>query len=333
MIRQNLLNQLSHLLHRVSQTLSKPTPENACASCFSCCTARGLTQHRVSEIEFALIEERVGQEAADRFRAYIAKKQDAQGDYLYERCPNYDWKTRGCGIYEHRPFACRVFGHLKPEGSSFPSGCCYAQKARAFPAQDYFDKVPGAQELRFLSREFSLLTPPVAAHYLDPETTQEVDVSRLGRTDPVDRALLLQLEGKLEEAAVLLIEARPQQPSLYLDYCLASLLTQLEQHETAQALYESLLESLPERRDFHYYAGYHALQTGQRAAARQHFLQTIEALPNHSLALGFLGYMDLQEGGWMEAEAWLLRACAADPENPYFRARLHLIRQKTVGLT
>lgn len=333
MIRQNLLNQLSQLLQRVSQTLSKPTPENACASCFSCCTARGLTQHRVSEIEFALVEERVGKAAADRFRAYIAKKQDAHGNYLYERCPNYDWKNRGCGIYQHRPFACRVFGHLKPEGTSFPSGCYYAQKAQAFPAQDYFDKVPGAQELRFLSREFSLLTPPLAAHYLDPEQPGEADVSRLGQTDPVDRALLLQLEGKLEEAAVLLIEARPEQPSLYLDYCLASLLTQLEQHETAQALYESLLENLPERQDFHYYAGYHALQTGQRAVARDHFLKTVEALPNHSLALGFLGYMDLQEGGWLEAEVWLLRACAADPENPYFRARLQLIREKSVGLT
>ncbi|MBS2036513.1 tetratricopeptide repeat protein [bacterium] len=333
MIRQNLLHQLSQLLQRVSQSLSKPDPQNACASCFSCCTARGLTQHRVSEIEFALIEERVGQAAADRFRTYIAKKQDAQGNYVYERCPNYDWRTRGCGVYEHRPFACRVFGHLKPQGTSFPSGCYYSERAEAFPAEDYFDKVPGAQELRFLSREFSLLTPPVAAHYLDPEQPAEADVSRLGQTDPVDRALLLQLEGRLEEAAILLIEARGHRLSLYLDYCLACLLTQLEQHEPALALYETLLESLPERRDFNYYAGYHALQLGQRRRAREHFLATVEALPNHSLALGFLGYMELQQGGWLEAEVWLLRACAADPDNPYFRARLQLIREKSVGLT
>jgi len=333
MIRENLLNQLSQLLQRVSQALAKPTPENACASCFSCCTARGLTQHRVSEIEFALVEEKVGKEAADRFRTYIAKKQDSHGNYLYERCPNYDWQTRGCGIYEHRPYACRVFGHLKPEGTSFPTGCFYAQRARAFEAKNYFDEVPGAQELRFLSREFSLLTPPVAAHYLDPEQPAEADVSRLGQTDPVDRALLLQLEGKLEEAAVVLIEARGEQPSLYLDYCLASLLTQLEQHETAMALYESLLANLPDRKDFHYYAGYHALQSSQRSAARVHFLSTVEALPNHSLALGFLGYMDLQEGRWVEAEVWLLRACVADPDNPYFRARLQLIRERSARLT
>ena len=333
MIRENLLNQLSQLLQRVSQALAKPTPENACASCFSCCTARGLTQHRVSEIEFALVEERVGKEAADRFRTYIAKKQDSHGNYLYERCPNYDWQTRGCGIYEHRPYACRVFGHLKPEGTSFPTGCFYAQRARAFEAKNYFDEVPGAQELRFLSREFSLLTPPVAAHYLDPEQPAEADVSRLGQTDPVDRALLLQLEGKLEEAAVVLIEARGEQPSLYLDYCLASLLTQLEQHETAMALYESLLANLPDRKDFHYYAGYHALQSSQRSAARVHFLSTVEALPNHALALGFLGYMDLQEGRWVEAEVWLLRACVSDPDNPYFRARLQLIRERSARLT
>ncbi|MFN8608974.1 MAG: YkgJ family cysteine cluster protein [Vulcanimicrobiota bacterium] len=333
MIRQQLLNQLSELLNRVSQSLSKPSSENACASCFSCCTARGLTQHRVSQIEFALIEERVGPEAAERFRTYISKKQDDQGNYLYERCPNYDWRTRGCGVYEHRPFACRVFGHLKPEGTSFPTGCYFAERAQPFPAEDYFDRVPGAQELRFLSREFSLLTPPVPAHYLDPEQPAAADVSRLGQSDPVDRALLLQLEGKLEEAAVLLIEARADHPSLYLDYCLACLLTRLNQHETARALYESLLASLPERKDFHYYAGYHALQCGQRPAARRHFLETVEALPNHSLALGFLGYMDLQEGGWLEAEVWLLRACAADPDNPYFRARLQLIRERSVGLT
>jgi tetratricopeptide (TPR) repeat protein len=103
------------------------------------------------------------------------------------------------------------------------------------------------------------------------------------------------------------------------------LLTRIQAHEPALAVYQSLLKRLPERADFHYYAGYHALHLDRRELAREHFHKTVSAIPEHSLALGFLGYMALQENRSGEAEGFLSRAVEADPQNPFFRLRLGTI--------
>ncbi|CAN0236893.1 unnamed protein product, partial [Phaeothamnion confervicola] len=107
---------LETLFLQVDQKLSQiagppgPNPCIACKSC--CCTAQGSTQHRVEEIEFAFMERHVGLESTEKFRRFIARERRADGDgtLVFNTCPNYDWDKRGCGVYAHRPFACRLYG-------------------------------------------------------------------------------------------------------------------------------------------------------------------------------------------------------------------------------
>ncbi|CAN0467431.1 unnamed protein product, partial [Phaeothamnion confervicola] len=131
---------------------------NVCGSCFSCCTANDSLGHRVADMEFDLIDARVGPEVAREFRRYINRERidnQSQGAPLvYPTCPNYDFNKGGCGIYEHRPFACRVFGHMRPQSTQFPTGCQFTGYEKVFADSEYFQRVPQAREIRRLSREF-----------------------------------------------------------------------------------------------------------------------------------------------------------------------------------
>lgn len=333
--RQVLLNQLESLLTEVSgylQTVRPPNARsNACASCFTCCTARGLTSHRVTDMEYDLIAERRGRQVALNFRAYIEKQTDFHGELLHPRCPNYSEELQGCGIYQHRPYACRIFGHMRPAGTGFPEGCHFGGHEVVFPAEQYYQRVPGAKALRSLVREYDLLRPAQAAHYVDASqapASEAAEIDMLSPDDPVDQSMLLQSQGRDQEALEILLQARGEGNSLHLDYCLASLLTRLGEHEAALAVYRHLLQYLPQRHDLRYYAGFHALFGGQREEARRHFEETVHFLPQHSLALGFLGYLALQDEDWQRAAELLSRAVQADPSNPYFVKRLAAVEEK-----
>ena len=327
-----MLIELENLFLDVDQKLADmsapPSGVNPCAACFSCCCAvHGPSQHRVSEIEFALMEARLGGEVGRDFRRYIGRERTDAGSLVFDCCPNYDLQAHGCGVYPQRPFACRVFGHMKPEGTFFPPGCAFTGRERTFALSAYFRDVPGARELRRLAREFQMFSPPQAAHFVDLEESVQAepgqDVSNLQPDDPLDRALLQQMEGRFNDALDTLIEARQHdRPSLFLDYSVAMLLTRMEQHEAALVVYGSLLKRLPQRVDLHYYAGFHAYFCQQPELAKSHFLAAVQGLPDHSMALGFLGYMALQEQLWAEAESYFLQALQADERNPFVHLRL-----------
>ena len=333
-MRTELLNQYEALLHRVNTDLEEVAPRpcnrqtHSCASCFTCCTARGPAIHRVTEIEYALLEDRVGQHQSAEFRDYLNKKPDESGNLIHETCPNYDHTARGCGVYNHRPFACRVFGHLKPEGTFFPSGCHFNGHETTFSQHEYFEAVPGAVEVRHLNREFQMLLMPEAGQYCEPAAlSRRANMSNLREQDPLDAAVLLQAEGRCQEALNLLLETRQATgPSLHLDWCLAILLSRTEQHEPALAVYSSLLQRLPQRWDLYYYAGFHALMLGHKELALEHLKVTVEHIPDHSLALGLLGYLALQANHWEDAEFFFGRSSHYDPYNPYPQLRLGLIK-------
>lgn len=329
MTREQLLDALEQLYTKVQASLPQ-VEGNPCGSCKACCTATGMSHHRVAELELEWMQSRLGAPAVDRFRAYLERVADPEGGLLYPTCPNYREATPeqagGCGVYAERPFSCRVFGHYRATGSAYPVDCVFDASTAEFSPGRYFATVPRTDRLRWLIREFQLLSGPartgaVAAHEA-AAIAVEVDPEYLNLEDPIDRSIVHHLNGDLEGALRELLEARAlPERSNYVDYSLAMIYSMLDQHEPAILHYRRAAEQVP-RADFYFYAGYHSLALGRGEEGRSELLRAVELDPNYSLALGFLGYLATQEQRWPEAEHYLSRAVQADPSNGIFHFRL-----------
>jgi len=320
MLRHRLLGELERLYAGLGPQL-RPVEGNPCGECKACCTA-GMSYHRVSELELELIAAHHG--PPTEFRRYLERATDEEGRLVHAVCPNYG--DGGCGIYAVRPFSCRLFGHVREAGTCLPEGCAFIGHEREFARQDYFKSVPETSRLRRLTREFRVLLP-VAREYVTPcgEAGEAAELDHLDLDDAQDRALLLQVQGRWPEALAELLAAREEEPSAYLNYSLGLVLGSLDRHEEALEAFLRAREEAPERADLAYYAGYHLLMLGRGQEGRVFLEEAVLLEPAHSLALGFLGYHYLQCGQPEEARAWFARASAADPGNPYFRARLEAL--------
>lgn len=318
MLRERLLGELERLYAALGPQL-RPVQGNPCGECKACCTAEGMTYHRVSELELELIAARHG--PPEDFRRYLERATDADGLLLHQDCPNY--RDGGCGIYDVRPFSCRLFGHVREAGTCLPEGCSFRGHESEFARGDYFKTVPETARLRRLTREFRVLLP-VAREYVRPggSAGDAPELDYLDLEDPQDRALLLQVQGRWQEALAELLAAREAEPSAYLDYSLGLVLGSLDRHEEALAAFLRARSEAPERADLPYYAGYHLLMLGRGEEGRALLEEAVRLDPAHSLALGFLGYHFLQAGDAARARDYFARASQADPGNPYFKARL-----------
>jgi tetratricopeptide (TPR) repeat protein len=83
----------------------------------------------------------------------------------------------------------------------------------------------------------------------------------------------------------------------------------------------------PEHPDVRLVLGLRALDEGKTDQARDWFLRSLEAEPNHFRSLFQLGKLDLQQGQAAEAEKWLTRALALRP----YDMQLHFNLAKCYG--
>jgi tetratricopeptide (TPR) repeat protein len=308
----------SDLFTALEQLLtSLPSPHgNPCGTCNACCRA-DLSHHRVSSLELEWIAQRESRPVSERFRAYLERQRNAQGELRFPICPNYQ---DGCQIYSVRPFSCRTFGRFREQGTKLPDGCVFVGSEVIYAARDYFQALPQSRPLRALTREFELFLRSPQSHYEStqgPGTTAEA-AEFFQHGDELDRALALQAQGRLEEALEQVLSA-PE--GNYREYSLALLYSIQDNHLEAAQHFSALARRIPSRAEFHYYAGYHMLFMGRVAEAVAALHQAVQAEPDHSMSWGLLGYLDFQKGRWMEAAEYFRQARQADPSNPFFALR------------
>lgn len=317
---------LLHQLERIYQHQLLPRVEgNPCGSCFACCTALNHFQHRVSDLELAYVAWKVGAEAADRLARYVSRERDPEGKLTFERCPHYD---QGCTIYPHRPFSCRVFGHYREVGTSFPDGCTFEGQEVEFERQGYYRIVPGAPQLRPLLREFSLLArqAPGAGSGGPPEA----DLSWLDADDPVDRALSHMAAHDFSaalEQLLLELELHPE-GSGFLWHTLGLVYGLLERPRPALDAFRKAVALLPDHVECLSQLGSSLMLVGELAEGMQVLSRVVELEPGHGASHGLLGYAHLLQDQPEQAVSHLERALALDPGNPFYARRIEEARLK-----
>ena len=326
--RENILNNLLTLLGQVSSELSAADKSiNACGACQICCTTRGLTQHNVTEMEFALLAERVSSGSSDRFREYIGRDHDLAGNFLHDVCPYYgprEGASDGCTAYEFRPFSCRVFGHIREEKTGFPTGCAFAGHEQVIKKSQYYQAVPGAARLRCLWREFQTLValPPRHGNTSHPVFADIEGPLYLNASDPLDRTLAHIAKHRFAEALEELASLDPSVETPARTELWGLALAALDQHGLALVKYQRLLEQVPPRADFLYHAGCAAFLTGDTALAERYWKHSCQLTPLYSPSLGMLGYLSHIQQEWREAVSYFDRALLEDEDNPFFHLRL-----------
>lgn len=304
-----------------------PTDGNPCGQCRACCTGSGLTAQHVLEVEHLALAARFGEAASRAFREYAERRRDAHGALLHEICPFYDDARRGCSIYAHRPFSCRVFGHFRMRGTRLPDDCVFEPTVREVNAAGYFREVPLARNLRALQREHDLRTPAPAAG--SGESASEV-LRRVRETldpdDPFDLALAAQIEGRHEEALRILQEAqaeRSDDPHLLLS--LGNVLDALGRTPEAIGAYNRVLSIDPSYQRAWTHLGFSRLELGDAPGARDAFDHAVSIAPTDAVARGFLGWLTMGTAttheAFGEAAHHLREATRLDPSNTPFRLR------------
>ncbi len=289
------------------QELPRP-PDNACGSCFTCCTARGLTGHAVSELELAYLADRVSPAAADSLRRYVRRERNAAGELLYPVCPHYQ---EGCTVYPHRPFSCRVFGHFREQGSRLPDGCLLAGSEREFPRGGALGSVPKARELRELVREFSLYAP--AASHVEVEGLSDSQ-------DPLDRALVHVASQRWPEAMQELSQVTEE--SAFGLQTLGLVQSALGDLPAAVRAYARACELAPDSLECLCQLGSTRLFAGEFARGVQDLETVVARAPEHASALSMLGSCYTLASDHAGAAGYYERAVRAAPDQPELKLRL-----------
>ena len=323
------LQKLTEIYRELDETLPRSIGK-PCGSCRECCTAGGVDRHSVTELELDLIAETHGPVATDQFRRFANRERDLEGKHRWVLCPFYDEDARGCGIYDLRPFSCRVFGHFQVVGTDLPSVCTFRGKAKLVGGREHFVEVPLAGQLRDASRFY---WPSRKGHPVREEPSGESTApnypSLLSESDTVDRAFLAQSRGDHQTAVEELansLQGSEYQP--YLLFHLAQSLMILERYAEASERYEEALQKAPQSWELTYAQAVALYQLGRHQESFRGFVQTIELNPEHALAWAFLGYMTLSDGLLKQSAVFFDNALSIDPENVIFRLRLGLILLK-----
>ena len=326
----SLLLKLAEIYRQLDDALPK-SAENACGTCRECCTAGGVDRHGVTELEYDYISEAYGAAAVDRFRAFASREKKPTGEHRWELCPLYDLSASGCGIYTHRPFSCRVFGHYQVEGTELPDLCTFRGKTKIVSGRQQYVEVPLADQLRDASRAYwsARKSQAVRQTSLANELKDPDQFSLLSDFDPVDRAFMAQARGDHETAVQELtacLSDSEHQP--YLLFYIGQSLMFMERYGEALEVYREALRQAPESWELTYSLGVAFYRLGEFQDSFRSFVQTIELNPEHSLAWGFLGYMTLSDGLLKQAAVFFDNALGIDPENAMFRMRLGVILAK-----
>ena len=293
--------------------LQSPPGPNRCGSCNLCCTARGLSHQRVTDLEIAYLEYHHGSQ--DDFRRYITREEPDR----YPVCPHLS--AEGCQVYAHRPFSCRIFGHYRLETTQLPSECVYQGKERVFPRQSYYTDVPGAGELRSLSRDFGLRSPHRQG--ANSEAGGEETQVGLNLDDPWDRAL-----DALTRQQSCELPPEKADEGTFAVYVRAVKASAEGDHQAAYRHYCKLAQDCPLRADFKTFAGFHAFQLGQLGEAEMFWLHSLQQDPLQPMAFAFLGYLASHRQEWQMAADFFAAAAQLEPEQPLHQQRWQQALQK-----
>lgn len=300
--KESLLEQLEKLYLQ----LEKPFPageENPCGRCRECCTGRGLSSHHVTPVELELIASRVGEERLESFQRFLKRNGEV------EVCPYFDDEIWGCGIYQQRPYSCRVFGNYRRVDTRLPEVCVFSGQEWIFGVGEYLTSVPLALELKELARAF---WPYQREQFQGGEAGEGGLATAEGEGDALDCALALMNEGRLEEA--LLTFERSELPSTpYVLYCLALVFEGLERYGDARTALAAALESAPECGPLWFRLACNLTSLGESERAEEAFCKVIEIDPQHALAHALLGSHALKDGRFQKAAVNLARSLKLAP--------------------
>lgn len=263
----------------------------------------------MTRIELEFITDQLGEERIDEFRRFLARDPETA------LCPYFDEAAWGCGIYEHRPFSCRVFGHYRQETTSLPQVCVFRGQEKIFGAGAYYQAVPQAAELKDLVRRFW----PLARSWKIPEGPMGPDTlpSDMADGDALDRALTLQARGSLSEALRELDQSDLERSPYFL-YVMGLVLEGMGRYEDAvQALREGL-DDAPESATLWFRYGCNLYALGLCDSAESAFRETVALQEGHASAHGMLGAHLLRIRRASEAMRHLRRARELEPDNPVF---------------
>jgi cytochrome c-type biogenesis protein CcmH/NrfG len=299
---------------------------NRCGTCNACCTASGATFHHVQAIEYAYLAQVYGEHAARHFRDFAERRLAPDGSFLHDLCPFYDRSAQGCGIYQQRPYACRLFGHFRMQHTRFPDPCVYTDTAREVALGDYYRELPQATALRDLNREHQSRTVVEASGPSTPAvspTVLEQARAHVDPSNPLDQAVFAHLERRLEDAKSLFEQAVARFPTDgYAHFYRGNLLDDLKASDDAVASYRMAVACEPSNPRFWLHLGFSLLDCQQEQEAAQAFEQVLAHNPDEPLAHGFLGFIALQGGRLEAAVSSLTAANELAPDNPFFSLRL-----------
>ena len=247
-------------------------PPNPCGQCRSCCLASPGSKHSVTQVELAYISARESPQASADFAAYAARALDEQGELRFPACPHYDLERRGCRIYSHRPYSCRIFGRFAVQGSGLPRDCSFTQRVNYLELDQFERQAPGAAALNQIECEFRLLqgqelSTPVALPVNSEDPLDQATQAALAEDQP--RALSC-----LQEAA------RRYGKSAYFFYNAGLVLALLKLHPEALEAFEKALIDYPENPEFLFYAGCMSMLVGHVASARNYLDKALRLKPS-----------------------------------------------------
>lgn len=277
---------------------------NECGQCRECCTTKGLSIHSITALELEYIGHRIGTDRLEDFRLFATRSSHI------DVCPYFDEERWGCGIYEARPFSCRVFGHYRSESTALPDVCVYRGQEQIFSNHSYYQSVPKAQELRNLVRMFW----PHQTLSWEGQLADFQTVDSLESGDALDQALMLQSQGRSEEALTLLINSEIEDSPFSL-YCVGLMLESQERFQEASLAFKEGLKEAPGCVSLQFRLGCALLSGGEDEVADLAFQSTLDLAPDHVPCLALLGGLRYTQGRMRQARELLEKASVLEPEN------------------
>lgn len=304
--RQRHFQQLESLYQRLDRALPS-APDNPCGRCRQCCTASGMSHHNVTALELELVGERVGEEKLASFRRFLQQTGE------FEVCPNFDETIWGCGIYDVRPYSCRVFGHHRRETSRLPQLCVFSGVESVFGVGEYLSKVPYATELKELARSFwPYCREPFEQASAARSPTPGMALQAC-EGDALDRALSLLSQGDLQ-AALVEFETSDLPSTPYVLYCLSLVFEGLARHGDACTALEVAIQQAPECVPLWFRLGCNLYSLGNVEQGVEAFHRTLELDESHPESHALLGSHYLQNGQRDSALLHLARSLALRPD-------------------
>ena len=296
MKRTKYFRQLADLYTRLDGELPQQTG-NTCGDCAVCCTSDGLNQHNVTALELDFIEEHVGPSKLDEFRLFL--KRDGE----IPICPYYD---KGCTIYPHRPYSCRVFGHFRRKDTSLPEVCVFRGQEKIFGIGEYRDTVPEGEELIELSRYYW-------AHRKQRRDIDDTTYQAAGLEDALGKALEKLNSGDVSSALEEMEHEEAEDP--FTLYSKSLILEEAGRPVLACSLLEQALEQAPESPDLWHRLGCSLFALGDREASERAFHRVVRYHPEHGQAWGLLGMHRLLKADFEKATSCLEKAVELLPGN------------------